>query len=71
MSFTYVYLLDQVKVNGSNTTPLYKYLKANGGGLMGTSIKWNFTKFLISKKGEVIRRFGARVEPSAIEVFQF
>ncbi|XP_076901134.1 putative glutathione peroxidase 4 [Bidens hawaiensis] len=57
----------KVKVNGSNSAPLYKYLKANGGGLMGTAIKWNFTKFLISKKGLVIRRFGARTEPSAIE----
>ncbi|KAK9067642.1 hypothetical protein SSX86_011753 [Deinandra increscens subsp. villosa] len=56
----------KVKVNGSNTAPLYKYLKANGGGLTG-SIKWNFTKFLIGKNGEVIRRFGARVEPSALE----
>ncbi|KAF5785102.1 putative glutathione peroxidase [Helianthus annuus] len=58
----------KVKVNGSNTEPLYKYLKANGGGLMGTTIKWNFTKFLINKKGEVIRRYGARIEPSSIEV---
>ncbi|KAD6120151.1 hypothetical protein E3N88_11422 [Mikania micrantha] len=56
----------KVKVNGSNTEPLYKYLKANGGGLTG-SIKWNFTKFLIGKKGEVIHRFGVMVEPSAIE----
>ncbi|MFS7913966.1 putative glutathione peroxidase [Helianthus anomalus] len=60
----------KVKVNGSNTEPLYKYLKANGGGLMGTTIKWNFTKFLINKKGEVIRRYGARTEPSSIEVIQ-
>ncbi|KAI3805976.1 hypothetical protein L1987_21864 [Smallanthus sonchifolius] len=60
-------IFSKVKVNGSNTAPLYKYLKANGGGLMGTTIKWNFTKFLISKKGEVIRRFGARIGPSSIE----
>ncbi|XP_024981290.1 probable glutathione peroxidase 5 [Cynara cardunculus var. scolymus] len=57
----------KVKVNGKDSEPLYEYLKANGGGFMGTAIKWNFTKFLISKKGKVIRRIGSRVEPSTIE----
>ncbi|GJU44197.1 probable glutathione peroxidase 5 [Tanacetum coccineum] len=57
----------EVKVNGNNASPLYKYLKANGGGFMGTSIKWNFTKFLISKNGKVIRRMGPTTTPSTIE----
>lgn len=61
-------IFEKVKVNGSNAAPLYKYLKANGGGFMGTSIKWNFTKFLISKQGNVLRRLGPTTEPSTIEI---
>ncbi|GJU76698.1 probable glutathione peroxidase 4 [Tanacetum coccineum] len=60
-------IFGKVKVNGNNASPLYKYLKANGGGFMGTSIKWNFTKFLISKNGKVIRRMGPTTTPSTIE----
>ncbi|XP_071716902.1 probable glutathione peroxidase 5 [Rutidosis leptorrhynchoides] len=60
-------IFDKVKVNGSNSAPLYKYLKSKSGGFMGTTIKWNFTKFLISKKGKVIGRMGPRTEPSSIE----
>ncbi|KVH94385.1 Glutathione peroxidase [Cynara cardunculus var. scolymus] len=48
-----VLLIVNVKVNGKDSEPLYEYLKANGGGFMGTAIKWNFTKFLISKKGKL------------------
>ncbi|PWA76114.1 glutathione peroxidase 4 [Artemisia annua] len=60
-------IFGKVKVNGSNASPLYKYLKANGGGFMGTSIKWNFTKFLVSKNGKVIRRMRPTTTPSTIE----
>ncbi|KAL4558792.1 hypothetical protein LXL04_036994 [Taraxacum kok-saghyz] len=61
-------IFGKVKVNGTETIPLYKYLKANGGGgYTGTSIKWNFTKFLISKKGKVIRRAGPTTEPISLE----
>ncbi|KAI3749353.1 hypothetical protein L2E82_19962 [Cichorium intybus] len=60
-------IFGKVKVNGTEATPLYKYLKANSGGYMGASIKWNFTKFLISKKGKVIRRVGPRTEPLSLE----
>ncbi|CAH1447433.1 unnamed protein product [Lactuca virosa] len=61
-------IFGKVKVNGTEAAPLFKYLKANGGGgYMGTTIKWNFTKFLISKKGKVIRRVGPRTEPSSLE----
>ncbi len=47
-------------MNGKHTHPLYKYLKKEATGFLGTkSIKWNFTKFLIDKKGNVIERYGS------------
>lgn len=58
----------KIEVNGPNTIPLYRYLKAKGKGLLGThSIKWNFTKFLVDRKGSVVTRFAPNVEPNALE----
>ena len=55
-------------VNGANTHPLFKALKEEAPGLLGTqSIKWNFTKFLVDKKGKVIERYAPMTAPSAIE----
>ncbi len=58
----------KIDVNGENEDPLYTYLKKEASGILGTqSIKWNFTKFLINKKGEVIDRFGSTTKPEDIE----
>jgi len=47
----------KIEVNGDNADPLYKYLKQNSKGILGDSIKWNFTKFLIDREGNVIDRY--------------
>lgn len=58
----------KIDVNGENEDPLYTYLKNEASGFLGTkSIKWNFTKFLIDKKGKVINRFGSTTKPEKIE----
>jgi glutathione peroxidase len=60
-------LFAKVDVNGSDTAPLYQYLKKARAGLLGTeAIKWNFTKFLVDRKGNVVERYGSNVEPEAI-----
>ncbi|MGY3805156.1 glutathione peroxidase [Pigmentibacter ruber] len=57
----------KVEVNGANAHPLYKYLKKNSKGLLGTEfIKWNFTKFLIGKNGEVLKRYAPTDTPEQI-----
>ena len=58
----------KIDVNGDHAAPLYKWLKKEKGGLLGTqSIKWNFTKFLINRNGNVIRRFAPSDTPEEIE----
>jgi len=60
-------LFSKVDVNGDDAAPLYKYLKKEKPGLLGTeAIKWNFTKFLVDRKGKVVERYGSNVEPQAI-----
>jgi glutathione peroxidase len=60
-------LFAKIDVNGGNTAPLYQYLKKARPGLLGTeAIKWNFTKFLVDRKGNVVERYGSNVEPEAI-----
>jgi len=57
-------LFAKIEVNGSNTHPLYRYLKDKAPGILGTkNIKWNFTKFLINRKGEVVKRFASKDKP--------
>ena len=57
----------KVKVNGDDAHPLYKHLKSEATGLLGTeSIKWNFTKFLIGKDGKVVKRYGSMDKPEDI-----
>ncbi len=57
-------VMSKVKVNGKDTIPLYKYLKSEAKGLLGSeAIKWNFTKFLINKKGEVVTRYASSTKP--------
>ena len=58
----------KIDVNGKNEDPLYTYLKSKKGGLIKT-IKWNFTKFLVDKDGNVIKRFEPTTKPESIEKF--
>ncbi|MBN2893485.1 MAG: glutathione peroxidase [Bacteroidales bacterium] len=61
-------MFSKIDVNGENTHALYKYLKENSKGILGTdAIKWNFTKFLIDKNGKVIKRYAPSTKPSEIE----
>ena len=58
----------KIDVNGDNALPLYTYLKKKRTGFLWTeSIKWNFTKFLVDKKGKVIQRYGSTTTPKEIE----
>jgi len=56
-------LFSKIEVNGDNADPLYKFLKSEKGGLLGDKIKWNFTKFLIDKQGNVVDRFAPTTTP--------
>ena len=60
-------LMSKIDVNGDNAHPIYKYLKSQTSGLLGRSIKWNFTKFLISRKGNIIGRFSPMTTPASLE----
>lgn len=61
-------LFAKINVNGADTHPLYKYLKHEAKGLLGSeSIKWNFTKFLIDKDGKVLSRYAPTDTPQSIE----
>ncbi|MEW6984460.1 glutathione peroxidase [Colwelliaceae bacterium 6471] len=61
-------LFAKIDVNGSNAHPLFTYLKDQAPGLLGSkNIKWNFTKFLISKEGKVIKRFAPITKPEKLE----
>ena len=60
-------LFSKIEVNGAGAAPLYEYLKKAKPGLLGTeAIKWNFTKFLVDRKGRVVERYAPNVEPEAI-----
>ncbi|CAL8474275.1 glutathione peroxidase [Caballeronia sp. S22] len=57
----------KIEVNGANAHPLYKYLKDKEPGLLGIeAIKWNFTKFLVDRKGSVIKRYAPQTKPESI-----
>jgi glutathione peroxidase len=64
VSFT---LMKKVNVNGKDTHAIYKYLRSKTGGFLGSRIKWNFTKFLISKEGDLIKRYSPLVQPQNME----
>lgn len=60
-------LFAKVDVNGENESPLYTFLKNEAPGILGTkAIKWNFTKFLVNSKGEVLERFAPQDKPEDI-----
>jgi len=56
----------KIDVNGSRAHPLYEYLKHEKSGLLGSSIKWNFTKFVIDRKGKVVGRHAPTVTPEGL-----
>jgi len=56
----------KINVNGDNTHPLWKWLKEKQGGTLGSFIKWNFSKFLIDRKGVPVQRYGPNVMPDDI-----
>jgi glutathione peroxidase len=57
----------KVEVNGPGAHPLYRWLKSQAKGFLGlSSIKWNFTKFLVDREGKVVKRFGSTTKPEAI-----
>ena len=60
-------LFAKVEVNGKNEEPLFRYLKSQEGGFLGDDIKWNFTKFLVSRDGTVVDRFAPITKPESIE----
>lgn len=60
-------MFDKIEVNGKNTHPVFQFLKSRTKGLFGSKIKWNFTKFLIDKEGNVIKRYAPAVEPLKLE----
>jgi glutathione peroxidase len=58
----------KIEVNGANTDPLYEFLKDEKPGLLGSqAIKWNFTKFLVDKQGQVNARFAPTTKPADLE----
>ena len=56
-----------IDVNGGDAHPLFSWLRSSQGGLLGDAIKWNFTKFLVDRSGNVVRRYAPTVEPAKIE----
>ncbi len=62
-------IMKKINVNGNDADPLYKWLKSKKGGILWSAIKWNFTKFLINKDGEVVHRFAPTAPPSSIEKY--
>jgi glutathione peroxidase len=59
-------MFDKIDVNGDNAHPLYKYLRGEKSGLLGSSIKWNFTKFLIDRSGKVVGRYAPTTTPESL-----
>ncbi len=60
-------MFDKINVNGANAHPLFRYLKNQAPGALGTkAIKWNFTKFLVGRDGHVVARFAPSVAPDEI-----
>jgi glutathione peroxidase len=59
-------MFDKIEVNGDHSHPLYRYLKGEKSGLLGPSIKWNFTKFLVDRSGKVVARHAPTTTPEAL-----
>ncbi len=59
-------VMAKIDVNGRNADPLYKFLKKAKPGLLGSTIKWNFTKFLVDAEGDVVKRYAPQDAPDTI-----
>ena len=60
-------MMEKIDVNGANASPLYQWLTAEAPGLLGSkAIKWNFTKFLVGRDGQVIRRYAPQDAPAKL-----
>lgn len=63
-------LFEKIEVNGKNAHPLFKFLKSQlRGGIFGSRVKWNFTKFVINKEGHPVKRYAPTVRPEQMEEF--
>lgn len=62
-------MFEKIDVNGNNAHPVFKYLKSELGGFLGSKIKWNFTKFVIDKNGKPIKRFAPTTKPEKMESY--
>ncbi|GBP19186.1 Probable phospholipid hydroperoxide glutathione peroxidase [Eumeta japonica] len=60
-------MFEKIDVNGDNAHPLWKFLKHKHGGVLGSFIKWNFSKFIIDKNGVPVERHGPNVDPAQLE----
>ncbi len=59
-------LMAKIDVNGADADPLWDYLKKQQSGLLGSKIKWNFTKFLVDADGKVVNRYGSIIKPEQL-----
>lgn len=62
-------VFSKIKVNGKEADPIFKYLKSKKSSKIGSRINWNFTKFLVDKNGEVIKRFEPNISPEKIDKY--
>lgn len=62
-------MFDKIEVNGNNAHPIFKYLKSKLWTIFGSSVKWNFTKFLIDKSGKPVKRFSPTTKPEKIGAY--
>lgn len=62
-------MFSKIDVNGINAHPIYKYLKKEMGGVLGSNIKWNFTKFLLDESGNPVKRYAPTTKPERIEKY--
>ncbi len=62
-------MFSKIDVNGENSHPIYKYLKSELNGILGSKIKWNFTKFLIDSIGKPVKRFSPITKPETIDKY--
>src|SRR5262249_11543612 len=60
-------MFEKIDVNGAHAHPLYNYLKTEKSGLLGSSIKWNFTKFLVDRSGKVVARHAPTAAPQGLK----
>jgi glutathione peroxidase len=60
-------LSSKVNVNGSKTHPVFEFVKTQASGMLGSAIKWNFTKFLVSPDGSTVKRYAPMTKPEDIK----